>query len=113
MDRKKSFVTGIVLTALTVLVIVLFGLSAYNIANTEFEGWDGLGAAIALLLNLIVAAVITDILTPISIACFNRARRSITLSIVKTSVAFMIINIVFAVASYAFTVYMIINGILS
>ena len=113
MIRKKSFITGIVLTSLAVLAIVFFGISAYSIATTEFEGWDGLGAAIALLLNLIFAAAITDILAPISIVCFNRSRKSISSPIGVASVVLMIVNIVFALASYALTVYMIISGVMS
>ena len=99
MEKKKQFVTATVFSILTIVSTIPSVIAYFVISSTNYEGWDGLGAAILFALILLITAGLIFIFSTVSTVLHSISIRSSRSGIRTASILLLIWDVLTLIAS--------------
>jgi hypothetical protein len=109
--RKKSFISSVILLSIILLTVIGVAISVVTAASTEYEGWEGLGAAVLIVAAIVLGSVLVFLLSIPSAILSLKATGSTDKRIRVTSVVLSVLSFVFLTASAVIVAIVLIGGL--
>ena len=109
--KKKSFIASIILLSLMLITVIGVAVSVSVIASIEYEGWEGLGAAVLAVLAIVLGSALVFLLSIPSSILSVKAIRSTDRRIKVTSIVLTVLNFILLAASAAVVAVVLIGGL--